>query len=168
MKELKRSSVKAKPDLLVTAAVLPHGKVLPFPDCAVGNCPHAAGEAELDHERVAAGMKSRGPYAAFSFLPIALQRWRVQRGLKISAAASALGVAASTWGHWETGFRFPTGSLLLDLVRYTGLSLVELVCAHAENCPLHRLAKAKSLGVESRGEGISQPRSPKAGNRQSG
>ena len=65
--------------------------------------------------------------------------------MKISAAAQGLGVAASTWGHWETGYRFPTGSVLLDLVRYTGLSLVELICEHGEHCPLHQMSKPDTL-----------------------
>jgi DNA-binding transcriptional regulator YiaG len=94
-----------------------------------------------DRQEFLKSLKPHTPYAEFSFLPKALQRWRERKGLKISAAAQGLGVAASSWGHWETGFRFPTGSVLLDLVQYTGLSLVELVCEHGQHCPLHQHLK---------------------------
>lgn len=125
----------------------PSGKVLPFPERGCGQCvlanAHGGGS---DHQRFLAGLKTHTPYAGFSFLPKALQRWRERKGLKISAAAQGLGVADSTWGHWETGFRFPTGSVLMDLVQYTGLSLVELVCEHGEHCPLHRHIKGQPPG----------------------
>ncbi len=117
------------------------GRLIPFPGAS---CLHCTPLRETGCNDLVAAMDSahlRAPYAGFSHLPVALHRWRESRGLKISAAASGLGVAASTWGHWETGFRFPTGSVLVDLVKYTGLSLVELVCEHAQQCPLHQLSK---------------------------
>ena len=120
----------------------PAGKVLPFPERSCGHCLYSSKQSsDSDDHRFLAGLRPHSPYADFSFLPKALQHWRERNGLKISAAAQGLGVAASTWGHWETGVRFPTGSVLLDLVQYTGMSLVELVCEHGEHCPLHRHIK---------------------------
>ena len=117
-------------------------KVLPFPERNCGHCSQALGDGAIpDRQQLLNSLKPHSPYAEFSYLPKALQRWRERKGLKISAAAQGLGVAASTWGHWETGFRFPTGSVLLDLVQYTGLSLVELVCEHGQHCPLHQHLK---------------------------
>lgn len=113
--------------------LLHDGKVLPFPEHTCGHCALRTESGSLLHT---GGLKIPAPYGGFSFLPTALQRWRSRMGLKISAAAQGLGVAASTWGHWETGYRFPTGSVLRDLVEYTGLSLVELICEHGETCPL--------------------------------
>jgi DNA-binding transcriptional regulator YiaG len=103
------------------------GKVVPFPEMGCQKC--------AAPPRVLSPHQPSMAYAEFSFLPIALQRWRKRNGLKISAAAHGLGVAASAWGHWETGFRFPTGSMLLALVQYTRLSLVELLCEHGQYCP---------------------------------
>lgn len=114
------------------------GRLIPFPPPSCSHCALLRDSGHEDLETAIHAPHLRAPYAGFSHLPVALQRWRQRRGLKISAAAAGLGVAASTWGHWETGFRFPTGSILLDLVQYTGLSLVELVCEHAEHCPLAR------------------------------
>ena len=115
----------------------PLGRVLPFPKQGCGRCGSGTGSsAATGHHPGITKQRTQAPYAGFSFLPKALRCWREHQGLKISAAAQGLGVAASTWGHWETGLRFPTGSVLLDLVQYTGLSLVELVCEHAEHCPL--------------------------------
>ena len=96
------------------------GNVMPFPQRSCVPCGAPRRMLGADH--------SVTPYGEFSFLPIALKRWRMQNGLKISAAAEGLGVAASAWGHWETGARFPSGSVLLALVPYTGLSLAGLLC----------------------------------------
>jgi DNA-binding transcriptional regulator YiaG len=127
------------------------GKVLPFPERSCGQCVFAKeSSGAVDQHPILASLKPHTPYAGFSYLPKALQRWREREGLKISAAAQGLGVAASTWGHWETGFRFPTGSVLLDLVQYTGLSLVELVCEHGEHCPLHHQIKVCPTGLPAR------------------
>ena len=126
------------------------GKCIPFPAASCNHC-LLLREAGCSDLVAAVDLPNlRAPYAGFSHLPVALQRWRERRGLKISAAASGLGVAASTWGHWETGFRFPTGSMLLDLVQYTGLPLVELICEHADACPLRQLAAAGLPAGESR------------------
>lgn len=111
--------------------------VIPFPGLACSHCDRRFGEPAAD----GTAPLPLHPYTRLSFLPIALQRWRQERDLKISAAAQGLGVASSTWGHWETGLRFPTGSVLLDLVAYTGLTLVELVCEHGRHCPLHHPGK---------------------------
>ena len=103
------------------------GKVVPFPK--------RSGGRNGAHRRELLTRLPITPYGEFSFLPIALQRWRKRNGLKLTAAARGLGVATSTWGHWETGFRFPTGRVLLSLVQYTGLSLVDLLCEHSQYCP---------------------------------
>ena len=66
--------------------------------------------------------------------------------MKISSAASELGVAASTWSHWECGRRFPSGALLLGIITYTGIPLVELVCKSAQNCPLRACQKKTQDG----------------------
>lgn len=77
-------------------------------------------------------------YLQFSALPARLKQWREDKGIKVSAAARELGVATSTWTHWETGRRFPSAALLLALIRYTGVPLVELVCANFANCPFRK------------------------------
>lgn len=74
----------------------------------------------------------RYPFRRF-WLCKALRQWRRERKLKISTAASELGVSVSTWGHWETGAHFPTPARLADLETYTGLCLIELVCPYAQS-----------------------------------
>ena len=44
-----------------------------------------------------------------------LKRLRQEAGLKMYAAADALGVAKSTWSQWESGKRFPSGEMLAAL-----------------------------------------------------
>lgn len=44
-----------------------------------------------------------------------LKRLRQRAGLKMYAAADALGVAKSTWSQWESGQRFPNGEMLAAL-----------------------------------------------------
>lgn len=41
-----------------------------------------------------------------------LTRLRQEAGLKMYAAADALGVSKSTWSQWESGKRFPNGEML--------------------------------------------------------
>jgi DNA-binding transcriptional regulator YiaG len=142
MKSLKHAAVKLNQPRSTPGEIHPTVKVLPFPDQSCANCRHVAETGHADPHKMSAIIRTRGPYAEFSYLPTALHQWRLRKGLKISAAASGLGVAASTWGHWETGFRFPTGSVLLDLVRYTGMSLVELICEHGSHCPMFHVEKA--------------------------
>jgi len=77
-------------------------------------------------------------YSRFSHLPVRLKDWRLQRGIKASSAAAELGVASSTWNHWESGRRFPSGQLLVHLIDYTGISLKELVCENAHICPFRK------------------------------
>jgi DNA-binding transcriptional regulator YiaG len=148
MNERSTDRVTIDPITSLETESMPTGKVLPFPERSCGQCVFApeAG-ASVDDHPLLSRLRPHTPYAGFSFLPKALQRWRGRKGLKISAAAQGLGVASSTWGHWETGFRFPTGSVLLDLVQYTGLSLVELVCEHGEHCPLHHQLKEQPTGT---------------------
>jgi transcriptional regulator with XRE-family HTH domain len=77
-------------------------------------------------------------YSQFSALPARLKHWREDKGIKVSAAARELGVASSTWTHWETGRRFPSASLLLGLIEYTGVPLVELICENSAKCPFRK------------------------------
>ncbi len=74
-------------------------------------------------------------YSDFSCLPARLKDWRQLRGIKASNAAAELGVAASTWNHWESGRRFPSGQMLVHLIAHTGISLKEIVCENAHVCP---------------------------------
>lgn len=75
----------------------PSGKVLPFPERSCGQCVLANAQVGgSDHQRFLSGLKPHTAYAEFSFFPKALLRWRERKGLKISAAAQGLGVAAST------------------------------------------------------------------------
>lgn len=64
-----------------------------------------------------------------------LREWRLRQGISQEAAAARLGVAASTWGHWETGKRLPTPRLLLLLRELTGMSVGFLMCENSEHCP---------------------------------
>jgi transcriptional regulator with XRE-family HTH domain len=70
--------------------------------------------------------------------PLTLRAWRKQKKLKVASAASACGVSASTWTHWETGHRFPTGSHLLVLSSFTGIALACLVCEKRPACAERR------------------------------
>lgn len=80
-------------------------------------------------------------YSQFSHLPSRLKAWRAKKKIKISSAAAGLGVAASTWSHWECGRRFPSGALLLEIITYTGIPLVELVCENAQTCQCRQRAQ---------------------------
>lgn len=71
-------------------------------------------------------------------LPAVLLAWRLEHGLKMQAAARELGVATSTWGHWETGRRFPNHSSLILISLYTGLPLLRLLCADHDRCPFRK------------------------------
>ena len=64
-----------------------------------------------------------------------LQRWREARKRKISDVATEFGVAASTWGHWETGHRFPSGENLALITEYTGIPLQHFICPNSDRCP---------------------------------
>jgi transcriptional regulator with XRE-family HTH domain len=64
-----------------------------------------------------------------------LQTWRKKKGLKIQAAAAEAGVSPATWGHWETGARFPAPKHLTRLARCLRVPVCRLLCADSENCP---------------------------------
>jgi transcriptional regulator with XRE-family HTH domain len=64
-----------------------------------------------------------------------LRKWRKGKRIKIQTAAVEMGVSPAARGHWETGTRFPQGKDLLRLLNYTGLSLPQLLCPHADSCP---------------------------------
>ena len=55
-----------------------------------------------------------------------LKRLRQEAGLKMYAAADALGVAKSTWSQWESGQRFPNGEMLAAIA----------VCLNVKACML--------------------------------
>lgn len=75
------------------------------------------------------------PFADCTALPTALKKWRSGRNLKIETAARQLGVSAATWGHWETGLRFPSGHNLKMLSFYTQIPIWRLVCPLGLECP---------------------------------
>jgi len=75
------------------------------------------------------------PFDKATALPKTLREWRRANQIKISSAAEELEVSTSTWGHWETGARFPKGKKLLRLVDYTGIPLHQLICPNGEGCP---------------------------------
>lgn len=63
-----------------------------------------------------------------------LHEWRTVSGKKLIESAREFGVSPATWGHWETGRRFPSGSNLRLLARYTGMSVQCLICDHGKAC----------------------------------
>ena len=76
------------------------------------------------------------PFEKATALPQMLRKWRLANQIKLSAAADDLEeVSTSTWGHWETGARFPKGKKLLELVTYTGIPLHLLICSKTEDYP---------------------------------
>jgi len=64
-----------------------------------------------------------------------LREWRVAQGLKLADCAAQLGVAVSTWSHWENARGLPSGENLLLLTRLTGIELQHLLCPNASRCP---------------------------------
>jgi transcriptional regulator with XRE-family HTH domain len=58
--------------------------------------------------------------------------------MKMEAVAAELGVATSTWGHWEEGRRFPTLENLALLARYTGIPIQHFLCPHKSRCPFSK------------------------------
>jgi transcriptional regulator with XRE-family HTH domain len=63
-----------------------------------------------------------------------LRAWRKKKGLKIAAAAAELGVSPSTWGHWETGKKFPAAKHLTLLALYIRVPVCQLLCSGDSNC----------------------------------
>lgn len=63
-----------------------------------------------------------------------LVAWREQRGLKMETAAKELGVSTATWGHWETGRRFPAMNQLSILAQYVGVPPCRLISDCTEVC----------------------------------
>jgi len=68
-----------------------------------------------------------------------LRQWREERGIKESVAAQELGVSTATWGHWETGARFPTAKNLLALSLYTETPIQHLFCPNRHRCPFRKV-----------------------------
>ena len=69
---------------------------------------------------------------------VLLRQWRKERGVKESVAAKELGVSTATWGHWETGARFPSAKNLLALSRYTKIPIEHFFCTNRHRCPFHK------------------------------
>lgn len=66
-----------------------------------------------------------------------LRAWRKQRGVPLKTVAQELGVSTATWGHWETGARFPSEGFINLLARYLGMPVCHLFsCAGAASLPL--------------------------------
>jgi len=74
--------------------------------------------------------QSGGPVAFASFL----HSWRTAAALKMEDAAKQIGVASSTWSHWENGRRFPSGQNLVLLSQFTGVRLPCMVCDEFHSC----------------------------------
>ena len=64
-----------------------------------------------------------------------LSRLRQEAGLKMYAAADALGVAKSTWSQWEAGMRFPNGVMLAAIADYLNTRPCKLLKESDGNCP---------------------------------
>ncbi len=80
----------------------------------------------------------RHPVAEGSALTEVLLRWRMHNQMNIAGAALGLGVSRATWGHWESGLRYPSPSNLHLLSLYTGLPPVAFLCPQWPNCPFSR------------------------------
>lgn len=73
-----------------------------------------------------------------------LKRLRSEREWSIRHAASALGVAASTWSQWESGKRFPPVHILVLLPQLFELSICEIM---GDCATCHRRARAGAANV---------------------
>lgn len=63
-----------------------------------------------------------------------LHAWREQNGVKMEVAAKELGVSTATWGHWETGRRFPVLQHLSCLSQYLKIPICRLICHYPKKC----------------------------------
>lgn len=63
-----------------------------------------------------------------------LHTWRERKGMKIEVAARQLGVSTATWGHWETGRRFPALHHLSCLSLYMKIPICRLICHYDDDC----------------------------------
>jgi len=77
-----------------------------------------------------------GARAALRRLGSTLRKWRLGQKLKIATIARRLGISEATWGHWESGRRFPSAENLILIADLTGILVAHLFCPHAERCPL--------------------------------
>ena len=76
----------------------------------------------------------RNPYSDVN-LGNCLRVWRQRAELSQENAAAMLGVASTTWSHWETGRRLPTPHLLFLLRELTGIPVGVMLCENAKDCP---------------------------------
>jgi transcriptional regulator with XRE-family HTH domain len=83
-----------------------------------------------------AGNRPSPIFADRTILGARLKWWRTKRMQTIENVTSSLGVSTAAWGHWETGHTFPSGEMLSDISRLTGLPLQILFCPNLESCPL--------------------------------
>jgi len=63
-----------------------------------------------------------------------LYTWREKNGVKMEVAARELGVSTATWGHWETGKRFPALQHLSCLSQYMQVPICRLICFNSGKC----------------------------------
>lgn len=77
-----------------------------------------------------------------------LRDWRKKEGHTQESAARRLGVASTTWSHWETGRRLPTPRLLFLIKDMTGLPLGTLLCENSHRCPYARRVLSTLSRVE--------------------
>ncbi len=63
-----------------------------------------------------------------------LKHWRTKRSIKLQTAAQELGVATSTWDHWETGRRSPSLDNLIAVADYLQIPPQCMLCAKKWDC----------------------------------
>jgi len=83
-------------------------------------------------------MPNLGRAKVLTLIAARLKHWRESQEKTISNVAGEIGVAVSTWGHWETGHSFPSGDNLLLLAAYTRIPIQHLLCPNADKCPFPR------------------------------
>lgn len=76
------------------------------------------------------------PNGGLSRLPRLLREWRLHHALKAANVATRLGVAPATWGHWETGKRFPSSENLVLVSRLTGIPIHDFFCSDVHDGPV--------------------------------
>jgi transcriptional regulator with XRE-family HTH domain len=87
------------------------------------------------------------PDESLTRLPRLLREWRMQHSLKAADVAARLGVAPATWGHWETGKRFPSLENLVLVSRFTGIPIQHFFRSHADDHP-HRTSASEPDSTE--------------------
>jgi len=83
---------------------------------------------------------SKHPVAAYSSISRQLRNWRNSEKKNVAAVAAELGVSRATWGHWESGTRYPSPRNLELLSQYTGLPMIAFLCPKWETCEMNPAA----------------------------